>query len=565
MFYVGCHLKSMNKYFAALSFLFFVGCGSSLEPVRPPLQVQKIILMNPQGESLKFEASHLSSENTGWFLKSPVQGVEGAAVEEIYSRGYLKNTQPILVAVLDSGVSIDHEDLKNKIWTNPREIPGNGKDDDHNGYIDDVHGWNFVGTVDSQGRPINFEFAHLEIVRVYRFLEKKEKTVGLSNSEKEEKKELYDLILSKQKFYQEKEKELVHLKIKLRNYFLKIKKNINKNFEEITEKDLLHFKSLNLDFINVRTSMYELFVKHDIGSIKDLIESIKKMKMYSEVLYSFDKDPREKVLGDDLSDFSNPFYGNSIVSGDYTQHGTHVAGIIAAERNNGIGIKGVAESVQILPVRVVPYGDEADKDVYFGIKYAVDQGARIINMSFGKHKSLFSKKVQEAIRYAKNHDVLIVHSAGNLSENTDEVSLFPNVSDEPDLKSHWIGVGANTLKNDASLVASFSNYGQTTVDLFAPGKDILSTVPHGYGVLSGTSMAAPVVSGVAALLWSQYPHLSAPEVKRLILKSLRKHDGLHVIKPSPFPNRMTTVLFSSLSDGQGVVDASRLFSTYLDW
>jgi subtilisin family serine protease len=199
-----------------------------------------------------------------------------------------------------------------------------------------------------------------------------------------------------------------------------------------------------------------------------------------------------------------------------------VSGIIAAKRHNGIGINGAANRVKIMAIRNTPSGDEYDKDVALGVYYAVDNGAKVINMSFGKQFSPHSNWVRDAISYAAKNDVLIVAAAGNDAQNTDEINYFPNdqIDNGEEVSNTFLKVGSIGPKYGSTMVASYSNYGKNTVDVFAPGSEIYSTYPkESYEFASGTSMAAPLVSGVAALVFSQYPSLSAAQVKQLLVSS----------------------------------------------
>ena len=244
---------------------------------------------------------------------------------------------------------------------------------------------------------------------------------------------------------------------------------------------------------------------------------------------------------------------------DLNGHGTHVAGIIAANRDNTIGMKGVSNNAKIMILRAVPDGDESDIDIYHAIRYAVDNGAKVINMSFGKDFARHPAKVIEAFEYAHDNGVLLVHSAGNSSNNNDEIKSYPQrrVNESSRALASWIEVAASSVELGENLPAGFTNYGSQTVDLFAPGVKIYSTYPSNeYASLSGTSMAAPVVAGVAALMLNQYPELTSVEIKDLMMNNLRKHDGLMVNLPTNASS--SKVLFEDLTVGGGIIDAKGL-------
>jgi subtilisin family serine protease len=241
-----------------------------------------------------------------------------------------------------------------------------------------------------------------------------------------------------------------------------------------------------------------------------------------------------------------------IKGSDNLSHGTHVAGIIGAKRNNGKGIDGIADQVILMPiVATTAKGDERDKDVANAIRYAVDNGARIINMSFSKRFSSDKQLVDEAFRYAEQNQVLIIHAAGNDGNDLDTATYYPIPYDQNGRRfSNLITVGWSRPLFNERLAHPNSNYGQD-VDLFAPGSDILSTVPgNSYDYKSGSSMSTPVVTGVAALLWSYFPKLTMLQLKTILLRS--------TYKPRIMVNRpgsKTLVPFSSLSATGGILNA----------
>jgi len=269
--------------------------------------------------------------------------------------------------------------------------------------------------------------------------------------------------------------------------------------------------------------------------------------------YNQEFDPRD-IIGDNIDDPYERFYGNNDVKGNFAFHGTHVAGIIAANRMNGTGINGVADNVRIMVVRAVPNGDERDKDVANAIIYAVDNGARIINMSFGKRFSPDKKVVDKAVKYAESKGVLLIHGSGNNGHDTQENMHYPSktITATGTNVNNWLEVGAVSWKGQEELVATFSNFGKTTVDIFAPGVDIKSTAPdQDYQKASGTSMAAPVTAGVAALVMSYFPGLSAEEVKDIILKSAVSYRSQKV----NVPGKDEQEKFGQLSQTGGVINA----------
>ena len=463
-----------------------------------------------------------------------------------------KKSKTVVVAVLDSGVDIEHEDLKDVIWVNEDEIPGNGIDDDNNGYVDDVHGWNFLG-----GKDESFNGAPLEVTRLYRqykplfegkkaedFSGKKAKQFSLFEEIKAEYEEGLNLAeqnLAALKQYQgiyQFAKPFIEQKLQGKPMTVENIKAIDSGTEEVNvAKEFMAFAIQN---------------KWDEDFFKEAIDYFTAEVDYHYNLELFPK----KKLGLDPADLSNRFYGNNDVTGPDSDHGTHVAGIIAASRNNGFGINGIADNVKIMSVRTVPDGDEYDVDVANAIRYAVDNGAQIINMSFGKDYSPNKKYVDKAVKYARKKGVLLIHASGNDGENIDVEESFPTDnlkrSFSGKLIDNWVEVGASSWKDGEQMVADFSNYGDKSVDVFAPGVDIYSTKPdQTYEKADGTSMAAPVVSGLAALIMSYYPELDYKEVKDILLRSATSFEGKKVITPGSDE----LIDFGLLSTTGGIVNA----------
>jgi subtilisin family serine protease len=441
----------------------------------------------------------------------------GMNTEKAYKKLKNDSSSTVVVAVIDSGVDIDHEDLKGHIWLNADEIPGNKKDDDNNGYVDDIHGWNFLGNPNGE----NMDNANLELTRIYKKL--KPKYDGKTADEVSDKAEfvLYEKV--KKQYTEDREKYENYLKQMdmFKDKILPmvpamVAKQLDK--EDYTLKDLEKWKPEGAQM----QQMKQLAIQIKSGELTDEVinEQTEQIKSMLDYNYNIDFNGRT-VIGDNPDDFTQVL-GNNNVAGPDPLHGTHVSGIITAIRGNGKGGDGVASNVVIMSVRTVPNGDEADKDVALAIRYAVDNGAKVINMSFGKAYSQHPKEVYEAMKYASEHDVLLVHAAGNDGEDVDINPNFPAVKYDFQTapNQHLLTIGASTRYSKGELAASFSNYGDTTVDIFAPGFEIYNTVPgNKYKKLQGTSMAAPMVAGVAAFLKSYFPSLSMLEIKDIILAS----------------------------------------------
>lgn len=386
-----------------------------------------------------------------------------------------KKGSPVIVAVIDSGVDIEHEDLKGKIWVNTKEIAGNKKDDDGNGYVDDVHGWNFLGNAKGE----NMEAARLEKARI------------------------------------------------VKKYFLKYDGIDPESLGYNAESDMFNEANNSLN-----SSIEELAGYKDmIGTGAFDAETEKYITDQLEYNLNPDYDDRS-LIGDNPDDFNDKNYGNNNVEGPDALHGTHVSGIIAAIRGNKLGGDGVADMAQIMVIRAVPNGDEHDKDVALAIRYAADNGAKVINMSFGKSFSPYADQVQAAIAYAASKDVLMIHAAGNDAVNIDYNNNFPSkpspyIYDDTVSRMMFLNIGANTKEAGSEIIASFSNFGITEVDVFAPGNEIFNSIPQSdYKNLQGTSMASPMVAGVAALLKSRFPQATMMEIRNAIVNNVEVHNEL---------------------------------------
>lgn len=485
-------------------------------------------------------------------------GVFGISTERAYSELLNGKTGiPVIVAVIDGGVDVHHEDLRQEIWVNTKEIVGNGIDDDHNGYIDDVNGWDFIGS--SRG---NVQYDNLELVRLVRKMQPKYATALNSTKFSDvERKEFNQY----QKMVAEYMDELQNAQMGFAQMIV-FNKTMDTIVAKIGKPDLVLLDFENYSPANDIEKKVVKIVRSEFAKDKDfkkIDEEIKEGFKYYDAKVNYhlniDFDPRS-IVGDDYLNSNERTYGNNDVTGPDAMHGTHVSGIIAASRSNDIGIGGVSDRARIMAIRVVPDGDERDKDVANGIRYAVDNGAKVINMSFGKGYSWDKKVVDEAVKYAMSKDVLLVHAAGNDSRNTERKDNYPNKwfadslgIEKGELVVPWIEVGASGWKDDDDLVAGFSNYGKKTVDVFAPGVKIKSTVPHSlYKEEDGTSMAAPVVAGLAALIRSYYPKLTALQVKDVIMNSVSTVNHKVKVKVDDSSEKM---LLSDICASGGIANA----------
>jgi len=475
-----------------LSMLVLAGCGATKNAVAPVISIENLALKNaPIKENDLKRWSHLD------ILKDTIPGM---SVDKAYSE-LLKNKKgtKVIVGVVDSGVDIEHPDLQGVIWTNNKEIAGNAIDDDNNGYIDDVHGWNFLGDIGGE---------NLEMTRIVKKGDDGSATYKKAKAEFD--KEIKEATAQKQQFdFIYNADKAIRTELKKENYSLDELKSLNSSNALINQ--------VKPRFIQILTNVPKSEFDEQIKEAKEHFDNQLEYNLNLEF-------NGRKVLGDNIDDLKDTKYGNNNVIGPEKKgalHGTHVAGIIAQVRNNGLGGDGVANNVEIMAVRAVPDGDEYDKDIALGIRYAVDNGAKVINGSFGKSYSPHKEWVYDALKYAASKDVLVVLAAGNEGADLDTEDRYPNDRNASgEVSDNVIKIGALDAKYGSDLVANFSNYGTQDVDVFAPGVQIYATIPDNqYKYLAGTSMASPNVAGVAALIRSYYPTLTAPQVKQILMDS----------------------------------------------
>jgi cell wall-associated protease len=519
---------------SAFAILVLAGCGaqkqvssfSSLTAISAPLNVKKTA---PLEENELKRWSHLD------IIKDTIPGM---SVDRAYAE-LLKGKQgvKVIVGIVDSGVDIEHEDLKSVVWTNAKEIPGNGIDDDNNGYIDDIHGWNFLGDITKENLEYERIIKNKDLVDEVTYLEAKKLNDDKIDEANQGKVRLEQMIAATTAANEKIAKELGKATYTIEEL----------NAVESKDPTVMESKVLMQRMLSYGMSVTELedAIQGDIDGMISVLNGDNLKQNYRE------------VVGDNPNDINDIKYGNNNVMGPDKEkilHGTHVAGIVAQVRNNNIGGDGVANNVEILTVRAVPDGDEYDKDIALGIRYAVDNGAKVINGSFGKSFSPHKQWVYDAIKYAEKKDVLIVHAAGNDAKDIDSFNNYPNDSDDKktEFADNMITIGALNFEYGDKVVARFSNIGKVNVDVFAPGVKIYATTPENtYKYLQGTSMAAPNVAGVAAIIRSYYPKLSASQVKHILMDSGVSISTDVIVGGNPKDSRS----FTNLSKSGKIVNA----------
>jgi len=539
--------SNRRQFFATLSSLkrFYITDSMKKRIIQLSLAVFALGITNV------LNAQAVKKEVVDWY-----NGKNGMQTEQAYKLLKKRQSETVVVAIIDSGIDIEHEDLKGKIWVNEKEIPGNGIDDDGNGYIDDIHGWNFLGNAKGE----NQNYARLERTRILAQLSPKYATVdegSVSDADKKEYelyKQVRDEVAAERAEYEPYMAQMDQLAGLIEQVPTMVGGMIGKT--NYTEKDLNKWKPTDPQGMQLK----QLALAISSGRLTKEVLEKQKDQINQMLNYNLNVDYDDRsLIGDNPNNMKDVKYGNNDVEGPDALHGTHVGGIVGSIRGNKLGGDGVAENVKLMSLRAVPNGDEFDKDIALAIRYAVDNGAKVINMSFGKSYSPLAKDVYDALAYADSKGVLLVHAAGNDAKDVDVEPNFPTSMYEFQNKKldHYLTIGASTryatVKGQAygDLAASFSNYGQKGVDVFAPGLEIYNAVPQSeYMELQGTSMAAPMVTGAAALLRSYFPKLSMKEIKDILLTTATSYKGSQQTKPG----EETPVDFGTLSVTGGVIN-----------
>lgn len=490
-----------------------------------PISANTIVEKNIQ-KSEKPTETNLKS----WHLKDILEDtIPGISLKKAYEKIGDQELEEVIVAVIDTEIDIQHEDLKENIWTNPNEIPNNDKDDDQNGYIDDIHGWNFIGNKKRQ----SILYSNMSSIRVLRYYDEKFAETKGQRKLSAKGKENYQKYMRAKRAYDSVRKWAVKNQ-KYGDFLVETYPKSKELLKQFFPKENYTIQQLDSLFAVYKTDkklaplIYYMadYMKYDLSQeyITDYQHRANELLAKTYNLNYYDRE----ILGDDPHNLTDTNYGNKLVggvAGPYYDHSTEVSGLIAAERNNEIGINGIAENVKLMPIPISSNGDEYAKDIALAIRYAVDNGAKVINMSFSNDFSLHEDWVLNAIKYAGKNDVLVISSAGNTSKNLNSAKnlYYPNDKTEngkQEVSGNFILVGSTSYMLDKDFLSPFSNYGNKEVDLFAPGQEIYTTFPDNeYRSNSGTSLSSAITSGVAALIWSYKPNLTAKQVKTILMES----------------------------------------------
>lgn len=538
---------------AALLALLMAACAPAPPPAGPsPAAPDAPPAITPAPAPVE-PAEALEEPVDRWWLMDEARDRYPGVSADLAYRELLEGRAPrreVVVAILDSGVDVEHEDLDDVLWINEDEIPGNGRDDDGNGYVDDIHGWNFIGGPD--GSHVHRDT--YELTRIYAGLRQYRGADPdtLDAAGRAAFARFAEISAEFEAERSETERQVAEMRQidrAVEHYVGILRRQLGT--DSLTAEAVEAINTFSPEVLQAK-QVYLNIVSQGFtpAMVKEQVEYVENRLRYG---LDPDFDPRP-IVGDDYDDVTERYYGNNSLEGPDPEHGTHVAGIVAAERDNGLGVDGIASGARIMVVRVVPDGDERDKDVANAIRYAVDNGAHIINMSFGKGHSPRKDAVDAAVRHAEANGVLLVHAAGNDAANLGEKPSFPSrYYLDGGMAGNWIEVGASSWRAPSGLAAEFSNWDAERVDVFAPGAHIVSTVPDDrYEPNSGTSMAAPVVSGLAALIMAYHPGLTAQQVRAVILDSATRYTDRAVIRPG---SQDESVAFGTLSATGGIVNA----------
>ena len=509
-----------------------------------------------------------STKNWHWkdYEKDSVHGISLQKAYQLLAT-YAIQPSPIIVAVIDGGIDTNHIELKNILWTNPAEIPNNHIDDDHNGYVDDIHGWNFLGGKDGR----NIDKADAEKTRIYHQYKNQfeNKVVDTLSMNKLQKKQytIWQEVAKDMEFSDQEAANLQYITMAM-NALKKIGATIIKDMGDSNfsanklapyqpmGRMALEAKAAFLRTVNILGIDKEISFPEIINDLKEYIEGKERLANAKQTMLST---IREDIIKDDYANFSDRYYGNNDITGPNARHGTHVGGLVASLPDSSWQVNKWYPLLKIMTIRAVPDGDEYDKDIALGIRYAVDNGAKIINMSFGKSYSPQQIWVDSAIRYAAEKDVLIVHSAGNEFYNLDQKNVFPNPysSSLNDSAKNILTVAASSdITVGESMLTDFSNYGPKVVDVLSPGNKIYSTLPgtNNHGLLSGTSMASPIISNIAAIIRSYFPQLTALQVKDILIKSVWQPADKNL--SYSIPQREVSKKLNEIAKAGGIVNAA---------
>jgi len=481
------------------------------------------------GQSTTIERFKIDTSNW-WKIDYGQDSLASISWNKGLKYAYKTNNYPkkqIKVAILDTDFDLNHNMLLDLIAINKDEISRNNKDDNQNGFVDDYAGWNFLGIKNKDSALAHVLMEETRILRKfdslsYQTLKKRNK---IPFKYIEVKSSFDSIVKSLQRD--------INPYINIEENYTYVMDTLRKLIpDKISLSSLTDYKTQNdtiMGYVNFAKYYYENDFPYD-----EFIDYLKLKKLSLDICMNLSYDNR-MLLQDKPNNLRDKNYGNPIFGKNIQllSHGTTVSGVIAHALLDSSNTKNKNTipnyPIKILPITFTGIGDFTDKDFYLGFKYAISNGANIINISQGKTFSMTPKILFKALKLAKRRNVLVVMSAGNQAMSLDENWRFPQSISKLYEKnfSNVLIVGASSKKLNKNLLDEDSNYGLKSIDIFAPGEDIPTTLPNNeFTTKSGTSFAAPIVTNVAALLWSHYPKLKASEIKKIIMQSGAEYDGL---------------------------------------
>lgn len=560
----------MNKYQYVLALVFLLCTG----------QLHAQFIKNSKKETLN-----------NWQNLSPEKdGIYGADVNGAYDflKGK-KSKKKVTVALIGTGIDVEHEDLQGSLWINPKEKP-NGRDDNKNGKIDDINGWNYLGNAQGEVLEKARTFADREYLRLKdkysRIQHYGDKYVVVSDDEKEllevappENKPEFDYfnrVVRKESAIGSKYSSIELMKVS-RIYANGLTDKLKAKFPDkehfsyqdfgsmIDRNDTDTLRMLGMTMISVAFMIQPQATWDKVLDYLNNFQPPLLLKDYQKIEQMNNFDDRT-LIGDDPYKITDTKYGNNILLAENSGEGTSYAGIIGAKRSNDMGLDGIADNVQIMTLRTTPSEGEAyPKDVALAIRYAVDNGADIIQMYASASITPFGEQgdwINDALMYAESKGVLIVQPVASKSIDMDKYPYYPRKEITPAKKlSNMITVAASDKKGSP---VPDSNFGIKSLDLYAPGKDIYSCYTgNTYREESGSEVAASTVTGVAALIKSYYPDLTAMQIRDIIINNVTDRSGEEVEKQSLNMDQGNAkmikdlFLFEDLCASSGILNAAK--------
>ena len=508
----------------------------------------QLVKQNDQGEK--------KQSDLDWYNCSfDKDNVYGAEVNKAYDflKGKKMKKRPV-VALIGSGIDVEHEDLKQAIWFNPKE-KADGKDNDKNGLVDDINGWNFLGGKDGQVMESTMREGDREFLRLkdkyadYMFDGKdyykiiNEKMTKVPAPENVDEFNYYRFNVMPESPIAGSYGGWVLVQA-VKEYAAKFDKMMRERFpnKELTQEDFnicydpkaprdslaeVAFMVCAYGFSIYQTDKWDAVY----AGIKSGAQIQQSQAEYEAKVKQFGSDGRATIIGDNYLDINDNKYGNNVLLTTDASIGTMEAGIIAGKRDNGLGGNGIMDQAEIMTLRVSANGEPYLKDIALAIRYAVDHGADVILLPV--QNSLYpedqKKWISEALEYAESKGVLAITPAWEASQDLSKDIYFPNrwMTGKKELTNLMV-VSSSDKEGNPSMT---SNYGAKEVDLYAPGIDIYSTYTGDtYQTGTGIGLAAATTVGVAALLKAYYPQLTGTQIRNILLESVTSRKDVEVEK-----------------------------------